>query len=261
MVVISKVLMKAALLITASFSLSGCVYDVGLGFASDGYNDDGYGCDPYGGYDSYYDCDYGQGFGDIGFSGGYFDNYFYPGYGFFLFDNVGRRYPMRDHHRRYWGEKRHGWYREHRGNRHDGRRLDGRERQYTDSVTLGTTDWPSGRGDSARNSANARPDGHGSRDDSRRGRDTRGAGDAPAPNPYVMPRSAPGRGSVDGLGGHDRHRDVTPSVPPALQPPVQLDVDALRNAPTSRTAPRSRPERPDPTSRRGRNEWENIRDQ
>ena len=66
-----------------------------MGYASDGFYNDGYACDPYGGYDAYYDCDYGQGFANIGFGGGWYDSYFYPGYGFFLFDHVGRRYPMR----------------------------------------------------------------------------------------------------------------------------------------------------------------------
>ena len=116
-------LLKLSLLTVASLGLSGCVYDVGLGYASDGYYDDAYECDPYGGYDSYYQCDYGHGFYNIGYGGGWYDSYWYPGYGFYLFDNVGRRYPMRDHHRRYWGEKRHNWYRENRGRRHDGGRV------------------------------------------------------------------------------------------------------------------------------------------
>jgi hypothetical protein len=99
--------LKAALRVAAGAGLSGCVYDVGLGFASDGYYDDAYGCDPYGGYDAYYNCDYGQAFSNIGFGGGWYDNYFYPGHGIFLFDTFGRRYPMREQYRRYWGERRH----------------------------------------------------------------------------------------------------------------------------------------------------------
>ena len=133
----SKTILKAVLLISASVGLAGCVYDLGLGYASDGYYDDGYGCDPYGGYDAYYDCDYGQGFANIGFGGGYYDNYYYPGYGFFLFDNVGRRHPMRDHHRRYWGEKRQGYFREQRGRERDGRRYDGRPRSYSNDASSG----------------------------------------------------------------------------------------------------------------------------
>jgi hypothetical protein len=54
--------LTAALLVAASAGLSGCVYDVGLGFASDGYYDDAYACDPYCGYDAYYNCDYSPAF-------------------------------------------------------------------------------------------------------------------------------------------------------------------------------------------------------
>jgi len=41
--------LTAALPVVAGGGLSGCVYDVGLGYASDGYYDDEYGCDPQGG--------------------------------------------------------------------------------------------------------------------------------------------------------------------------------------------------------------------
>ncbi len=37
----SKAILRATLLISASVGVSGCVYDVGLGYASDGYYDDG----------------------------------------------------------------------------------------------------------------------------------------------------------------------------------------------------------------------------
>ena len=116
---VRKTMFRVAALATVGLGLSGCVYDVGLGYASDGYyGDSNYGCDPYGGFDSYYDCDNGYGFGNIGYGGGWYDNFYYPGYGFVLFDNYGRRFQMRDHYRRYWGERRHRWYRENRG-RHD----------------------------------------------------------------------------------------------------------------------------------------------
>ena len=126
MAVIPKALLKAALPMTASAGLSGCAYDVGLGYASDGNYDDGYGCDPYGGNEAYYDRDYGQDFGNIGFSGVWYDNYYYLGYGIFLFGNVGRRYQMREQYCRFWGEKRHSWSQKRRGGDRDGRRYDGR---------------------------------------------------------------------------------------------------------------------------------------
>ena len=142
MTMVSKTILRAALLITASVGVSGCVYDLGLGYASDGYYDHGYACDAYGGYDAYHDCDYGQGFANIGFGGGWYDNFYYPGYGFFLFDQVGRRYPMRDHHRRYWGEKRQFHFREHRSRDSDGRRYDRRQRGYTNDATPGVIRSP-----------------------------------------------------------------------------------------------------------------------
>lgn len=129
--------LKAALLVAAGAGLSGCVYDVGLGFASDGYYDDAYSCDPYSGYDAYYNCDYGQAFSNIGFGGGWYDNYYYPGHGIFLFDTFGRRYPMREQYRRYWGKRRHSWYREHRGREGEGRGYHARQRDYTDDITPG----------------------------------------------------------------------------------------------------------------------------
>ena len=122
--------LRAALLFGAGAGLSGCVYDVGLGFASDGYYGDVYACDPYGAYDAYYNCDYGQAFSNIGFDGGWYDNYYYPGYGIFLFDTFGRRYPMREQYRRYWGERRHNWYREHGVRDLGSNRYGGRERDY-----------------------------------------------------------------------------------------------------------------------------------
>lgn len=137
----SKTILKALLLITASAGLSGCVYDVGLGYASDGYYD-GYGCDPYGGYEVYYDCDYGQGFANIGFGSGYHDSYHYPGHGFFLFDNVRRRYPMRDHHRRYWSEKRQNYFRDQRGRDYDDRCCDGSPRGYSKDAKSGVYGGP-----------------------------------------------------------------------------------------------------------------------
>ena len=128
MAIKGQLFLKAALLVAAGAGLSGCVYDVGLGFASDGYYDDAYGCDPYGGYDAYYNCDYRQAFSNIGFGGGWYDNYYYPGYGIFLFDTFGRRYPMREQYRCYWGERRHSWYREHRGRNGDCGRYQRRNR-------------------------------------------------------------------------------------------------------------------------------------
>lgn len=121
---ISKKLgLRLAALTAATIGLSGCVYDMGLGYASDGYGYGSYDCDPYAPFDSYYACDSGYGFYNIGFGGGWYDSYWYPGYGYYVFDNYGRRFNMRDNHRRYWGDRRQRWYRDNRGH-HDG---DGRD--------------------------------------------------------------------------------------------------------------------------------------
>ena len=56
-----RAILRVAVLATASIAVSGCTYDVGLGYASDGYGYGGgsgyYDCDPYSVFDSYYDCD------------------------------------------------------------------------------------------------------------------------------------------------------------------------------------------------------------
>ena len=217
--------LKAALLVAASAGLSGCVYDVGLGFASDGYYEDGYACDPYGGYDAYYNCDYGQAFSNIGFGGGWYDNYFYPGHGIFLFDTFGRRYLMREQYRRYWGERRHSWYRENRGRGRDGGRYEGRGRTYLGNATPGTIGWPERNGGRVRDGDDRRSRGEGqgqyrrSRNDQWRGGDGNGAAAVPVANPDVVQR--PGRTGerADGYGRPNRRgNDGANAVPVQGQP-------------------------------------------
>lgn len=119
-------IMRPVLLAGATLSLSACMYADGT--YGDGYvNGAGYLCDPYDPYDAYYSCDYGYGFANIGFGGGWYDNFYYPGYGFYIFDRVGHRFKMKDHHRRYWGHRRHqyGQRHAHRGDRgrHSAKRM------------------------------------------------------------------------------------------------------------------------------------------
>ena len=219
------IFLKIAVLATAGIAASGCTYDMGLGYASDGYYDDGYyndgyNCDPYGGYDSYYQCDYGNGFYNIGFGGGWYDNFWYPGHGFYLFDNVGRRYQMRDNHRRYWGEKRHNWYRENRGRGRDGGRYEGRGRNYSGNPTSGTIGWPERNGGRVRDGDDrrARGDGQGQnrrgRNDHWRGGDGNGAAAVPVPNPEAVQRPGRGRERGDGYGRPNRRgNDGANAVP------------------------------------------------
>lgn len=221
-----KAFLKIAALAAAGIAVSGCTYDMGLGYASDGYYDDYYDCDPYGGYDSYYSCDYGHGFYNIGYGGGWYDNYWYPGYGFYLFDRYGSRYPMRDNHRRYWGEQRHRWYREHRGRDGDAGRYQGRNRNYTDNATPGAIGWPERNGGRVRDGDDRRGRGEGrrGRNDQWRGGDGNGANAVPIPNPDdVRGRGDGRRGDGQGRGrwsGNDGSANAVP-VPQQGEPGVR----------------------------------------
>lgn len=109
----------------ATTTLGGCYYgDVsGTSYASGGdcvsrYGADYYEYDPYAyddgyGYDCYDPSDYGGGFVQIGFGGGWYDNYYYPGYGLWMFDSYRNRYPLRGPYLNYWGGRR-AWWQHHR---------------------------------------------------------------------------------------------------------------------------------------------------
>ena len=119
----------AALAGLVAFGLSGCIYGpsgLGGGYGYDEYAGDGYGrssqyhdrCyDAWGGaqdYYSRYDCydrdDYRSGFSvNIGFGGGWYNDFYYPGSGLWLFDRYGARHALRDPYLRYWGGRRTGW--------------------------------------------------------------------------------------------------------------------------------------------------------
>ncbi|MBB6425487.1 peptidase [Sphingopyxis sp. JAI128] len=113
----------------ATTTLGGCYYgDVyGASYASGGdcaarygnayYGYDGYAYDDGYGYDCYDASDYGSGFVNIGFGGGWYDSYYYPGYGLWMFDNYRNRYPLRGQYLNYWGGRRAWW--KHHGGRKD----------------------------------------------------------------------------------------------------------------------------------------------
>ncbi|MEO9617260.1 MAG: hypothetical protein ABJF89_07305 [Parasphingorhabdus sp.] len=115
--------LKASVLAGAVLGLSGCMYGSAGGYYGDGYvNGYDQGCDPYAPFDDYYACDYGYGFSNIGYGGGWYDQYYYPGYGVYIFDRGGKRHAMRDNHRRHWaGQRAQYWARQsrrgHRANR------------------------------------------------------------------------------------------------------------------------------------------------
>jgi hypothetical protein len=203
-----KLSLRLAALTAATIGLSGCVYDVGLGYASDDYGYNDYNCDPYSPFDSYYDCDNSYGFYNIGFGGGWYDSFWYPGHGYYVFDNYGRRFNMRDNHRRYWGDRRQRWYRENRG--HDGGRGYGHGRDHNDNRGDGRG-YGRGRGDGHRDSYGradqpiAWPEGNGGRRDERPGRRA-----DPTPPPGAAVDGSWGRrgdGSRGGRGDGRRGRD------------------------------------------------------
>jgi len=122
--------LSIALGAVATTTLGGCYYgDVyGASYASGSdcaarygnayYDYDGYAYDDGYGYDCYDASDYGGGFVNIGFGGGWYDDYYYPGYGMWMFDNYRNRYPLRDRYLNYWGGRRAWW--KHHGGRGDG---------------------------------------------------------------------------------------------------------------------------------------------
>lgn len=221
----AKLAARIAALGVATLGLSACYYDagIGLGYYDDGYSyyDNGYGCDPYSPFDSYYDCDYRGGFYNIGYGGGWYQDYWYPGYGFYIFDRGGRRYTMYDHHRRYWAGKRHEWYRNHhRRDGHDGRRGWEGRRSYQGS---GDNARPDGWHRDGRREER-RGDGRGER---RRNWSANGSGGAQAVPPVTTPQ-APARGdgrqwrrggdgSTPHASGGNRRHWQTPSTPQTPQ--------------------------------------------
>jgi hypothetical protein len=114
----------------ATTTLGGCYYgdvygssyasggDCAVRYGADYYDYDGYAYDDGYGYDCYDASDYGGGFAQIGFGGGWYDDYYYPGYGMWMFDNYRNRYPLRDRYLNYWGGRRAWW--KHHGGRGDG---------------------------------------------------------------------------------------------------------------------------------------------
>lgn len=88
----------AALGLVGAFGLGGCAYDDGYGYS--GVN---VGAGYYGGgaYDPYW------GGGGFGPGLGWYDGFYYPGNGYYVYDRGGRRHRWNDNQRRYWEARRH----------------------------------------------------------------------------------------------------------------------------------------------------------
>nr|MBP6379102.1 hypothetical protein [Sphingorhabdus sp.] len=196
-------------------------------------------------FDNYYDCDYRGGFYNIGYGGGWYQDYWYPGYGFYIFDRGGRRYNMHDNHRRYWAGRRHEWYREHHRNRdgHDGRRGHENRRNYNGGAN-GNIGWPEQHGGRVEDRrpregyrdpnavSNGQPD-VGQRDRRREGRRSEGRGERrrdwqqngqgavqqvpPVATPQAQPPARGDRGSWRRGGEGERRNWQAPAAPQSSQ--------------------------------------------
>jgi hypothetical protein len=84
-----------------AIALGGCTYGgLGLGYGYGDYGYGGYGYSPYGYYGSPY---YGAGYyGGFGSPWGWYDNYYYPGTGIYVYDSYRRPRIWTDSQRRYW---------------------------------------------------------------------------------------------------------------------------------------------------------------
>ena len=92
----------AALTVAATIGLSACMSPYGYGGVGVGYGNGYY--DGYGGYPSY-GAGYGSGYGYQPYWGWY-DNYYYPGTGYYVYDRYRRPYRWDDDHRRHWEGRR-----------------------------------------------------------------------------------------------------------------------------------------------------------
>ena len=103
-----------SMLAAGALALGGCAYgDLGLGYGSPyygGYDSYGYGSPYYGyGYGSpYYGGGYGYGsYYGSGFGSpfGWYDNFYYPGTGYYVYDTYRRPHVMSSTQRVYWSQR------------------------------------------------------------------------------------------------------------------------------------------------------------
>lgn len=241
---------RAAAIGISAMGLSACAYSGDTGYYDDtgyeyGYNDPY--CDDYYEYDRYYDCDYRAGFANIGFGGGYYDNFYYPGYGIYIFDRGGTRYRWQERHRRYWAQQRYRW---HAGRRGDGRRGDAYRGDRRDLT-------PAQRAERRERRAERR-DRRG-RDGSRRGQRDNGV-DATAGRIIDRAQRREERRGSDGVrngrsgersGTRGGRRGNNVAQPPRGQRTATPPAPRQQAAPAPRAAPAKRSSSPPPTRSRG----------
>jgi hypothetical protein len=112
----------AALALTAALGLSACTgYDDGYGYGglSVGYGSVGY-------YDDYYDPYYGGGYYGSRYGSytpyyGWYNNFYYPGTGYYVYDRYRRPHRWNDQQQRYWMDRQRTF--RNYGNRQEYREL------------------------------------------------------------------------------------------------------------------------------------------
>jgi hypothetical protein len=156
---------------------------------------------------------------------------------------VGRRYPMREQYRRYWGERRHNWYREHRGRNWGGRGYQERQRGYNDNRPSGARGWREDRRDDRR-------DGRRGASDPWRSGGGRGAVVTPTPNIDVPQGQGRGRGPDYGnaYGRPDRRGSGGPNADTVPAPQRrgsarQESAEAIEQLPEPSREPQDPPAR------------------
>lgn len=102
-----SIVRNLALAAIASVSLAACTDGYGYSGVSMGYGAGGYG--GYGGYgDGFYDSGfYGGGFGPSYF--GWYGDYYYPGTGYFVYDQYRRPHRWNTAQRNYWQGRARNW--------------------------------------------------------------------------------------------------------------------------------------------------------
>ena len=107
-----------SLMAAGALALGGCTdmygyngLGVGLGYGSGyggyygGYSNYGYGSPYYGSSYGYSPYGYGSGYGYGSPYYGWYDNYYYPGTGYYVYDSSRRAYPMSTTQRTYWQQR------------------------------------------------------------------------------------------------------------------------------------------------------------
>jgi len=214
----------AALGLASAMALGGCAYDDGYG-----YGGVSIGTGYYGGGGYYGDGYYGPyGYAPGGY-GGWYNDYYYPGRGYYVYDRAGARHRWNDSQRRYWEARR----KDRPGNGRPGDGRPGYGRPGDGRPGDGRPGWD--------RPGDGRPDGNRPGDGRPGGRPGWNGGDGrPNDGNWSRPRpprgnDMPGRGRPGASGGDQRYVPQPGQRPPqAARPPRDMGGSA-RPAPRMRS--------------------------